>query len=122
MKLKIALFTLISLPLWASEPSTILPTYSLIEIKYPMPNQATILALLNSNNEGPTFTNPGHNQAIAAALADQPKSKKDILECFVKTTRSAQAVEMSLKADHLLDGARFALNNPNFRQEYISPK
>ena len=114
MKLKIVLLTLISLPVWSSERPTrpASPTFQ-------MPNEATVLAILNSNNEGNTFTNLEHNQTIAKTLADQRKYRREIVSLLFEITQSTKVVELSLKASHLIDGAKFVADNANFRQEYM---
>lgn len=119
MKLKIVFFALISLPILASEPKTsaCLPSAASVEnLKIQMPNYETILAILNSNNEGRLFSNLENNKTIALGLADKKVVREEVVSFLFETTGCRNVPVLSLKVSAIIDVVKAVERRPGLAQ------
>ncbi len=76
--------------------------------KIRMPNFATILAVLNSNNvDGVSFLNVDRNATIACGLANQELSREEIVLFLFRKTKSRNPVEISSKVAFLISSVKY---------------
>lgn len=119
MKLKIVFFAFLTLPILASEPKTsacLSSTASTENPKILMPNYETVLAILNSNNNGRTFSNLKVNETISLGLAGQEVSREEVVLFLFEITKSRNVPELSLKASALIDVAQAVVKRPELAQ------
>jgi hypothetical protein len=109
MKFKIAVLSIISLPFLASELKR--PTQ-----KIQMPKFATVLEILNSNNDDKSFSDQKKNELIARRLAGQNLYPEAVIMLLYSNTETESIQNLAEKANRLIDAARADEKRPGLKQ------
>lgn len=109
MKLKIAIFSIISLPLFASQQNQ--PTQ-----KIKMPERLIILQILNNNNEEGAFSDQQKNETIAFKLGGQNLYPEAIIMVLYGNTNTERIEQLSEKANRLIEAAQGSQRFLDFKQ------